>query len=121
MPSKTRPPDVPAAPLNKILDPLREALRAKCGRYDLAMNEIDRPSASTALYALTGTGAVSAQTDRKCILNQLFPKKNPELWLGILLELRKRAEQDKYEVVHVSIQAFEGATSQTGLFSRIRG
>jgi len=77
------------------------------------MNEIDRTSASRALYALTGAGAIAARTDRKCILNQLFPRSNPELWLGILLELRRQPALDEYEIVHVSIQAFEGATSQT--------
>jgi hypothetical protein len=52
------------------------------------------------------------------MLNRLFPKTNPELWLGIQLELRKRTREtpkarDNYEVFHVSILAFEGATSQT--------
>ncbi len=113
MASKTKSPRIPTAPLNSILQPLTHALRQSCRRGDLAMNEVDQTSASRALYALTGTGAVVARTDRKCILNQLFPKTNPELWLGVLLELRKQPTQNEYEVVHVSIQAFEGATSQT--------
>jgi hypothetical protein len=100
-------------PLHNILQPLREALRLRCGRRDLSINEIDRPSTRTVLYALTGIGSVAARTDRKCILNQLFPKRTPTLWMGILLELRKRAEQDRYELAHVSIQAFEGTTSET--------
>src|SRR2546426_9729916 len=118
MASKAKSLDVPAVPLDDILQPLCSALRRVFSRHDLAINEIDQVSASRALYALTGNGAVTAQTDRKCILNQLFPKTKPELWLGILLELRKRARevpgaQDKYELFHVSIQAFEGTTSQT--------
>jgi hypothetical protein len=118
MGSKVKAPNVPAAPLNDILLPLRNALRQTCDRRDLAMNEIGQTSASRTLYALTGLGTVSAQTDRACMLNRLFPRTNPELWLGVRLELRKRTREapgtpDKYEVFHVSIQAFEGATSQT--------
>jgi hypothetical protein len=105
-------------PLKDILSPLRDALRDTAGRLDLAMNEVDRTSASRSLYALTGPGTVPAQTDRKCMLNQLFPKTNPELWLGILLELKKRTREvpgapDRYEFFHVSVQAFEGTTSQS--------
>jgi hypothetical protein len=118
MVSKVKPAEVPAVPLDEILRPLSDALRQASGRMDLAMNEIERVSENRALYALTGNGSVAAQTDRKCILNQIFPKTDPELWLGVLLELRKRAREvpggkDKYEIFHVSIQAFEGTTSQT--------
>jgi hypothetical protein len=118
MASKAKSTDVPAVPLDEILLPLRDALWQACGRRDLAMNPVNQTAASRTLYALTGPGTVTAQTDRICKLNQLFPKTNPELWLGILLELRKRTReapsaQDNYEVFHVSIQAFEGATSQT--------
>jgi len=118
MASKPKLPNVPAVPLNDILLPLRDALRQTCGRHDLAMNEIGQAAASRTLYALTGLGTVPAQTDRICMLNRLFPKTNPELWLGILLELRKRSREnpraeENYEVFHVSIQAFEGVTSQT--------
>ena len=117
MASKPKTPDVRALPLNEILLPLRDALWHACGRRDLWMNEIGQASASRTLYALTGPGTVPAQTDRKCMLNCLFPKTHPELWLGILLELRKRSREnprakENYEVIHVSIQAFEGATSQ---------
>jgi len=116
--SKAKSADIPANPLNDILRPLRDALRQTCGRRDLAMNEIDQTAASRTLYALTGAGTVPAQTDRVCMLNRLFPKTNPELWLGILLELRKRTREnprakENYEVFHVSIQAFEGVTPQT--------
>jgi hypothetical protein len=118
MASKAKPSDVAAVPLNDILLPLGNALCQTCGRRDLAMNAIDQTAASRTLFALTGQGTVPAQTDRRCMLNQLFPKTNPELWLGILLELRKRTREspgapDNYEVFHVSIQAFEGATSLT--------
>ena len=67
------------------------------------------------LFALTGSGTIPAQTDRNCMLNQLFPETNPELWLGILLKLRKKVPGTKnsYEVRHVSILAFQGVTSQT--------
>jgi hypothetical protein len=119
MASKAKSLEPPAVPLNAILEPLTDALRQSCRRSDLALNEIGQTSLSRSLYALTGAGSVRASTDRACILHQLFPKSNPELWLGILLELRKRAaypsfaNKDMYEVFHVSIQAFEGATSQT--------
>jgi hypothetical protein len=118
MASTKKPPDATAAPLNDILLPLHDAVQQMCGRRDLAMHEMEQISGSRTLYALTGQGTVPAQTDRKCMLNRLFPKTNPELWLGILLELKKRVReipgaQDRYEVFHVSIQAFEGTTSQT--------
>ncbi len=113
MASKAKSPQIQAASLNDILNPLCNAIRQKFGRPDLAMNEVDRTSTIRSLYALTGAGSVSAQTDRKCILNQLLPRTNPELWLGILLELKKRPAQETYEIFHVSIQAFEGATSQS--------
>jgi hypothetical protein len=117
MASKAKNPNVPAVPLNEILSPLREALWRTCGRRDLGMNEIGQASPSRPLFALTGPGTIPAKTDRKCMLNCLFPKTHPELWLGILLELKKRSPEsprakENYEVVHVSIQAFEGATSQ---------
>jgi len=107
------------APLNAILHPLSDALRRSCGRKDLAINEVDQLSANALLYALTGVGAVRASTDRQCVLHQLFPKSHPELWLGISLQLRKHsgygspAKIDMYEILHVSIQVFEGTTSQT--------
>jgi hypothetical protein len=118
MASKPKSTDVPALPLNDILLPLRDALREASGQRNLAMNPVDQTTGSKTLYALTGPGTINARTDRICKLNQLFPKTKPELWLGILLELRKRTREaptaeDNYEVSHVSIQAFAGATSQT--------
>jgi hypothetical protein len=113
MGSKAKVPVTPTARLDAILRPIRDALRQSCSRTDLSWNEIAQTSASRVLYALWGSGAVSARTDRACVLNQLFPKTNPNLWIGILLELRKHSPQGLYEVFHVSIQAFEGTTSQS--------
>lgn len=120
MASKANVSGAPVAPLNQILQPLCDALRHTYRRRDLVLTEIDQVTASRMLFALTGSGAVPAQTDRKCILNQLLPRTNPDLWFGILLELRKRAreapgERDQYEIIHVSIQAFQGTTSQNVL------
>lgn len=117
MASKSPSSRVPTLSLQEIIAPLTEALRRAFKRRDLALNEIEHVSTVRRLYAMTGAGSLTAMTDRRCILNQLFPRTNPELWIGLQLELRAHAiaglsSKENFEIFHVSIQAFEGSTAQ---------